>query len=399
MNKMRSVLFVSVFLVLFIASSVFAASDVVYTDKGPVLRIDEPNVSMEVPLDFLTEIIGMVMEHHIERNEFSPMKMSLGIARGFLEGIGVRKLILSGLSGRAATKSGSLRVVKNGVVLDIPLGVLIAEIKLAAENGKLRKGTDKHLIVLGMVKGFLGSLDKYSRYLTNKEAKELFGRLEGKPEKQGGPEPQTVASGMLNVSGKKIGVIKIICFDKNTQKQYEVLLRELLSRSPEYLIYDLRDNPGGYLQSVGEALAMTVGKEKTIFSVEDVAGKIVPVRGLEEAGEGIVPSAKTRIKKIVCLVNRGTASAGEVMAAGIRDILGAKLIGEKTYGKGTGWSPYEMKSGRGVCIITDMRWYTPNGKCIKEVGLTPDLIVKLTLQDFFAEKDPQLEAALKELLR
>lgn len=396
MNKLRNVLFVSIFLVLFVSTTVFAATDILYTDKGPVLQIDEPNVSMDVPLEFLTEIVGMVMEHHIERNEFNPTKMSLGIARGFLTGIGVQKIRLSGAP---LGHNGILRVSHKGQTLDIPMNILFGEIKLAAADGQLKSGTNKHTIVLGMVKGFLGSLDKYSRYLTNKEAEDLFNRLEGKPEKQGGSEPQTVASGMLNISGKKIGVIKIICFDKNTQKQYEALLRELLSMSPEYLIYDLRDNPGGYLQSVGEALAMTVGKGKTIFSIEEEAGKIVPVKGLDEAGDGMIPSAKTRIKKIVCLVNRGTASAGEVMAAGIRDIFGAKLVGERTYGKGTGWSPYEMKSGRGVCIITDMRWYTPGGKCIKEIGLVPDIVVKLTLQDFFAEKDPQLEAAVKELLR
>lgn len=399
MRFFRSLFLISIFLVILVPVCVFADTEVRVTKSGPILVIDEPNVKMDVNLELMNDVIRMVMEKHIDRDNFNTTKMSLGITRGFLEGIGVRKYVLSGITENARhAKDGSsnrtLRVMSGDRVLDIDLGILFEEIRIEAEAGHLKDSANQQKLVVSMTNGFMGSLDKYSRYLTVKEADDILGPMKGEPNKAG-KVLQTVGFEVGIKNGRKVGFIQIICFDKNTAKQFEACARAVMAENPEFLIVDLRDNPGGYLETVAESLAMAVGKGKVIFTVENPPGKMTPVKTLDECGSGLfVP-----LKKIVCLVNRGTASAGEVMAAGLHDLLHAELIGERTYGKGTGWSPYEMTRNRGVCIITDMRWFTPSGKCIKDIGLEPELKAPRTLKDIFAGKDPQMDAAFNELFK
>ncbi|HRY62670.1 MAG TPA: S41 family peptidase [Candidatus Paceibacterota bacterium] len=386
MKFLKNLALVSILLVVIFPLTSSAETEVRITGSGPILAIDEPNVRVNIDLGLFVEVAGIALEKHIDRDKFNSQKLGIGVARGFLNSIKIYKLTLNGIAENARkprTAERSLRITSGGRSIDLDLGILIEEIRLSAESGKLGRNPDKNAIVVGMIKGFLGSLDRYSYFATNKEEVEHRKMLDGKPEEKGGPEPQTVACGIMNISGHKVGIIKIVIFDKVTQNQYERDMKELLALNPEYLIYDLRDNPGGYLQTVGEMLAMTVGKGKVIFSTEEEPGKLIHVRGTNESGEGLVPSAKTRIKKIVCLINRGTASSGEIMTAGLKDVLGARLVGERTYGKGTALDPCKLKSGRGVCYIVAARWYTPSGKCVDGTGIIPDVMVRFVPQGTF----------------
>ena len=97
----------------------------------------------------------------------------------------------------------------------------------------------------------------------------------------------------------------------------------------------------------------------------------------------------------VVLINQGTASAAEILAGALRDNLKIKLIGEKSFGKG---SVQELKKlEKGAIKLTIAKWLTPSGICIKEQGLKPDIEVKLTKEDIENNKDPQLEKAMEIL--
>jgi len=98
------------------------------------------------------------------------------------------------------------------------------------------------------------------------------------------------------------------------------------------------------------------------------------------------------------LINGGSASASEIVAGALQDYKTARLVGEKTFGKGSVQKLIEFPTGSQL-KVTIARWYTPNGKNITEQGITPDVIVGLTQADLDAGKDPQLEAARKELAR
>jgi len=99
----------------------------------------------------------------------------------------------------------------------------------------------------------------------------------------------------------------------------------------------------------------------------------------------------------VVLVDEGSASASEILAAALRERIGAKLVGETTFGKGTVQDAADLSGGSGL-HLTVAKWLTPSGKWINETGLKPDFEVVLTEADTDAGRDPQLDKALELLL-
>jgi carboxyl-terminal processing protease len=132
-----------------------------------------------------------------------------------------------------------------------------------------------------------------------------------------------------------------------------------------------------------------VNKGTAVVLQEDSSGKRVPFNS----------DANPRLKgvKVVVLVNKGSASASEIVAGALRDIISAKLVGETSFGKGTIQRVDDLAGGSGL-HITFAKWLTPSGFWVNKVGLKPDVEVKLTDDDIKNNRDPQLDKA-KELLR
>jgi carboxyl-terminal processing protease len=99
---------------------------------------------------------------------------------------------------------------------------------------------------------------------------------------------------------------------------------------------------------------------------------------------------------MVILINEGSASASEILAGALRDNRQVKLIGKKTFGKGSVQEFIDLP-GRSSVKITVAKWMTPNGDYIMEKGINPDIEVEMSLEDFKNQKDPQLEKALEEI--
>ena len=148
------------------------------------------------------------------------------------------------------------------------------------------------------------------------------------------------------------------------------------------IIIDLRNNPGGYLQSAVEIASDFVPIDTTVV--------------IQENGDGIRQEFKSdklpRLKdyKVVVLVNGGSASASEILAGALRDNRGIKLVGDKSFGKGTIQEPVNISGGSGLHVTT-AKWLKPNGTWVHEKGLIPD--VEIANED--ATVDAQLEAAVK----
>jgi carboxyl-terminal processing protease len=101
---------------------------------------------------------------------------------------------------------------------------------------------------------------------------------------------------------------------------------------------------------------------------------------------------------MVVLINEGSASASEIVAGALQDMGRAKLVGMTSFGKGSvqNWIP--LSGDNGAVRITIAKWLTPNEKTIHEVGLTPDVVVDRTEEDFKAKLDPQLDKAVEVIL-
>ncbi len=195
------------------------------------------------------------------------------------------------------------------------------------------------------------------------------------------------------VNGKllenEIGYIKINEFDRVTYNQYTTAFNNLKEQGMKRLIIDLRNNPGGLLDTVVKITDSLVPKG-TITYVEDKHGN----KSYEYSDENCINMP------LVILVNGNSASASEVLSGAVKDFGVGKLVGEKTFGKGVVQNIFKLSDGSGI-KVTIAKYYTPNGICIHGDGIQPDYEVKSNNlnDDFFElpniETDNQLQKALE----
>lgn len=191
---------------------------------------------------------------------------------------------------------------------------------------------------------------------------------------------------MLN---DKIGYVRISEFKGVTVSQYDTAFRDLESKGMERLIIDLRDNPGGLLNSVCDILRNLL-PEGLIVYTEDKYGNRT-----EETCDGQHPINLP----LAVLVNESSASASEIFAGAVQDYGIGTIVGTTTYGKGIVQSIRQLSDGSAV-KLTVSNYYTPNGNNIHQTGIKPDIEVKLDANllnkdEFSHEEDNQLQEAIK----
>lgn len=184
-----------------------------------------------------------------------------------------------------------------------------------------------------------------------------------------------------------IYVIRISNFNDDTTALFNDAVLDVLAKKPKGLILDLRSNPGGYLDAAVQVASEwvesgAVVKEKLSDGTED---------SYDAVGFPRLKSIKT-----VVLVDGGSASASEIVAGALQDYGLAKLVGEKTFGKGSVQSMQTLSDGSSL-KVTVAKWLTPNGNSINKQGITPDETVAYTEDDFLKERDPQLNVAINML--
>jgi len=162
-----------------------------------------------------------------------------------------------------------------------------------------------------------------------------------------------------------VGYIKITSFDAVTAKQFQKSYEELTNEGMRALILDVRDNPGGIMQTVCEIADILVDTEFIVYT-EDKAGEREYVYGDTDRID--IP--------LVVLINGGSASASEVLAGAVKDTGTGILVGEKTYGKGVVQSIFSLPDSSGI-KVTVAKYYTPSGICIDGIGIEPDYEVIL----------------------
>ncbi|NIS79441.1 MAG: PDZ domain-containing protein [Anaerolineales bacterium] len=185
-----------------------------------------------------------------------------------------------------------------------------------------------------------------------------------------------------------IAYLRIFTFGDETTRDLRDTLDLLLAEEPVGLILDLRNNGGGFLDT-----AIEVSSE---FIAE---GVIVTERfgdGREQIFEARKGGQATDVPLVV-LINGGSASASEIVAGAIQDHDRGTLIGETSFGKGSVQQWIPLTNEEGAVRVTTARWYTPDDRLIHELGLVPDIEIELTMEDFEAQEDPQLEAAIDVL--
>lgn len=193
-----------------------------------------------------------------------------------------------------------------------------------------------------------------------------------------------------------IFIIKLFSFTSQSPELFRQALRDFLQSGKSRLIVDLRGNPGGYLDAAWDISSWFLPAGKTIVT-EDFGGK-GENKVYKSKGYDILTKyfgEKSNYKMII-LVDGGSASAAEIMAGALQEHGIARLVGQKTFGKGSVQELVPITSDTSL-KVTIARWLTPKGHNLSHDGLVPDFDIKISQKDAENKKDPQLDKAVEIL--
>ena len=179
-------------------------------------------------------------------------------------------------------------------------------------------------------------------------------------------------------------IVTITRFDDDTGTLVQNFAKDFAKDGVKKVILDLRGNGGGYVAAAQDLLSLWLDNQKILTQKSEHFGNTTTKTA---AGKAILKDMPT-----VVLVNGSTASASEIVAGALQDYKKAKIVGEKTYGKGVVQSLYDL-SGGSTLKVTVASWYTPNDRSINGEGITPDIEVERTYEDINSMRDPQMDKA------
>lgn len=188
-------------------------------------------------------------------------------------------------------------------------------------------------------------------------------------------------------TGGSVGVLTISQFGSETIPEVRSLLANVGQTDIKGLVIDLRYNGGGYLDGAIDLTSMFLEE-----------GRVVTVAGRtrqdhhDVTGNAVLPDLP-----VVVLINTGSASASEIFAGALQDHDRATIVGTQSFGKGTVQEVIDLPGGSALRVTT-ATWLTPDGTDLGKQGITPDVVVERTPEDAEADRDPQLDAAVRELL-
>ena len=185
-----------------------------------------------------------------------------------------------------------------------------------------------------------------------------------------------------------IYVIELYSFSANSADLFRTALRNFMQSGSTKLIFDLRGNPGGYLEAAVDIASYFLPVGDTVVS-EDFKGK-QPTIVDRSLGYNVFANKKLAM---AILIDQGSASASEILSGALQQHGVAKLVGTRSFGKGSVQQLMDIGGGAQL-KITIARWLTPNGSSISDGGLTPDIFATTTPAQFQTGNDPQTAAAV-----
>ena len=201
---------------------------------------------------------------------------------------------------------------------------------------------------------------------------------------------KSVLSEIIEKENKKIGYIYISIFSNTTASQFIKQLDELEKKGIDSLIIDVRENTGGHLSTLISMLSKMLAEDKVMYQINKN----------DEITKYYSMGKENKTYPIVVIQNKNSASASELFAISLRENLGAVVVGETSYGKGT-IQEYNYLSNGDMYKYTTKKWLSPNGNYINEKGVVPD--IEISLDDTYNndptdENDNQLQTAINQIV-
>ncbi len=370
------------------------AREAVYSGKllGKYSGVKAGELTEDINFDLFWNVWDTLKENYVDKDKLNDKTMFYGALKGLVASVGDPYTVF--MDPKIAHEfSDDLAGTFEGIGAEIGIKndilTIIAPLPdMPAEKAGLKAGDKVYAINGEQTMGM--SIDEAVNKIRGPKDTDVV--LSVARENQDGLSDITIKRGKIivkSVSTKmrddNIFVIKITNFNEDTESLFNDAVREALKFNPSGIILDLRNNPGGFLDT-----AIEVASEW----VED--GVIVTEKYTEEKKNEHLARGRARLNgyKTVVLVNQGSASASEIVAGALQDYGDAVIVGRQTFGKGSVQTLTNLSDGSSI-KITVAKWLTPKGRSINDEGIAPDVDVDLTLDDYNANKDPQMNAAVE----
>lgn len=197
------------------------------------------------------------------------------------------------------------------------------------------------------------------------------------------------------VAKQKFFVLQLATFAKSSTDAFIADLHKFALSDTKYLVIDLRNNPGGYMDVAVDLASYFLPKDALVVS--ERTGATGNTTEYRSRGYDALGAMGTSSRRIVVLVNRNSASASEILAGALQDHGIAKVVGETSFGKGSVQTLIDI-GDVGSLKITIARWYTPSGKNISHTGVSPDVAVDAKDPKYASSTDAFMDAAVATLL-
>ena len=371
-------------------------AEIIYTGNvlGLFSEIKPEQVSSDIDFGLFWDTWEALKENYVEKDKLTDKKMFYGALRGlvssaedpytvFMDPVLTKEFeddlsgSFEGIGAEIGMKNDTLTIVAPLPDMPAEKAGLKAGDKIYAIEDKLATGLSVDEAVR-KIRGPKGTQVKLSIYREGFTAVKDFVITR---------DSIVVRSVKTELRSDGVFIIEVTNFNNDTLELFNAAVREAESKSPKGIILDLRNNPGGYLDTAIEMASEWVDKEVVVVE------KYSDERNDEHLARG-----KARLKDFptVVLVNQGSASASEIVAGALQDHQKAKIVGKKTFGKGSVQTMQNLEDGSSI-KITIAKWLTPQGRSISDEGITPDIEVDLTEDDFNNDKDPQMDKAIEIL--
>lgn len=373
-----------------------AKEEVVYLGQitGKYSKANKGSLTQDINFNLFWDVWDAVKTNYVDKKEINEKKMFYGALSGMVGSLGdpyttfmdpkITHEFEDDLLGTFEGIGAEIGIKNDVLTVIAPLQ------EMPAEKAGLKPGDKIYAINNELTAGL--SIDTAIKKIRGPKDTEVVLTIY----RNGADKPEniTIKRGIITIKNIKteltkdnIFIIKIMNFNNDTFSLFNNAVKEILSKNPKGLILDLRNNPGGYLDTAIE-----------ISSEWIETGTIVTEQFSEENKNEHLARGRARLKdyKTVVLINQGSASASEIVAGALQGHKKAKIIGMKTYGKGSVQTLKQFQDGSSV-KITVAKWLTPDNICINDNGITPDEEVDLTVEDYNKNKDPQMERAVKFL--
>ena len=357
-----------------------------------------------VDFSLFWEAWNLIHEKYVDRAELDTQKMVFGAIEGMVKSIGdpftaflkkeESKRLQEDISGEFAGVGIEIGIRDEVLTVIAPL-----EDTPAARAGII--AADKILEIDGESTAGIGldeAVSKIRGRRGTKVALTISRKLDGKEETKEVElirdkiKIPTVKWGVID---SNIGHVRLFSFNQVAEAEFDKAVSELKKRGADQkIILDLRNNPGGLLDLAIDLSSYFLEPGQVVV-IEDFGGSAAEGSSQRDELKSRT-NGSLKNSKVVVLINKGSASASEIVAGALHDNRGVKLVGEKTFGKGSVQQVENLRAGTSL-KITVAKWLTPKGRSISDEGIEPDIKVERTEEDIKEDRDPQLDRAIEEI--